>query len=127
MALSYTEIQTKIEALQAKAEAAKAREVGGVIAKIRDAIHFYKLKPEDLFGSGITGAHMTDAIAPILAAKIVDKAPAKKTGKVKKVKKGARPVKYRDGDGNTWIGMGARPEWVHAALAAGKKLEDFLV
>ena len=36
-------------------------------------------------------------------------------------------VKYRDRVGNTWTGRGRRPNWLVAALADGKRLEDFTV
>jgi DNA-binding protein H-NS len=36
-------------------------------------------------------------------------------------------AKYRDSDGNTWAGRGARPRWLVAALKKGKKLESFLI
>lgn len=36
-------------------------------------------------------------------------------------------AKYRDGDGNQWTGRGLKPRWLTAALAAGKKLEEFAV
>ena len=46
--------------------------------------------------------------------------------------KGARPggskvaAKYRNAaTGDSWTGRGLRPNWLKAALAAGKKLEDF--
>ena len=46
-----------------------------------------------------------------------------------KSKGGAKvAAKYRDAStGNTWSGRGLRPNWLKAALAAGKKLEDFAV
>jgi DNA-binding protein H-NS len=37
------------------------------------------------------------------------------------------PVKYRDSAGNTWTGRGLQPKWLKAALADGRKLEEFLV
>jgi DNA-binding protein H-NS len=37
------------------------------------------------------------------------------------------PVKYRDKQGNTWAGRGARPIWLREKLKAGAKLEDFAV
>lgn len=37
------------------------------------------------------------------------------------------PVRYRDQAGNTWAGRGRRPKWLVAALADGKRLEDFAV
>jgi len=51
-------------------------------------------------------------------------------------KAGARPnggerkavaAKYRDEHGNQWTGRGLKPRWLAAALAAGRKLEDFAV
>lgn len=41
---------------------------------------------------------------------------------------GTRKVaaKYRDpASGQTWTGRGLKPKWLQAALASGKKLEDF--
>jgi DNA-binding protein H-NS len=37
------------------------------------------------------------------------------------------PVKYRDKEGNTWAGRGARPVWLREKIKAGAKLEDFAV
>jgi DNA-binding protein H-NS len=37
------------------------------------------------------------------------------------------PVKYRDRQGNTWAGRGARPRWLVAKLKAGAKLRNFEV
>lgn len=34
--------------------------------------------------------------------------------------------KYADGNGNTWVGQGPRPQWVKDALAAGRGLDEFL-
>jgi DNA-binding protein H-NS len=37
-------------------------------------------------------------------------------------------AKYRDdASGSTWSGRGLKPRWLTAALAAGKKTEDFAV
>ena len=56
-------------------------------------------------------------------------ATAKKaaSGRAKKGRKGARSAKFRDAAGNTWGGMGKRPQWLRDALASGKRLEDFLI
>ncbi|MGC4115240.1 MAG: H-NS histone family protein [Myxococcales bacterium] len=38
------------------------------------------------------------------------------------------PPKYRNpASGETWTGRGLQPKWVQAALASGKKLEDFAI
>ncbi len=34
-------------------------------------------------------------------------------------------IKFKDSAGNTWSGRGLKPKWLTAALAAGKKIEDF--
>ncbi len=36
-------------------------------------------------------------------------------------------AKYKDDQGNQWTGRGLKPRWLTAALAAGRKLEDFAV
>ena len=41
---------------------------------------------------------------------------------------GKVPAKYRNkATGETWSGRGLRPNWLKAALAGGRKLEDFAV
>ncbi|WP_294638290.1 H-NS histone family protein [uncultured Aquabacterium sp.] len=36
--------------------------------------------------------------------------------------------KYRNADtGETWTGRGLQPKWIQAAIASGKKLEDFAI
>jgi DNA-binding protein H-NS len=42
--------------------------------------------------------------------------------------KGKVAPKYRNKDtGETWTGRGLQPKWVQAAIASGKKLEDFTI
>ena len=36
-------------------------------------------------------------------------------------------AKFSDGQGNTWVGRGKRPQWLRDALAAGKQLSDFAI
>jgi DNA-binding protein H-NS len=54
---------------------------------------------------------------------------ARAAGAKAKAKSGAKvAAKYRNGaTGDTWSGRGLRPNWLKAALVAGKKLEDFAV
>ena len=114
MAKSYGQLQAQIQKLQAEAETLKAKEVEGVIARIRTAIEHYGITPDQLFGKKAKKA------APgQVAAK---KAPTRKS-----TAKG-RPVaiKYRDGE-NTWTGRGNKPRWLVARLAEGKQLADFVV
>ena len=54
-------------------------------------------------------------------------APAKKAARAGKGQRRARGAKFRDASGNTWGGMGKRPQWLRDALAAGKRLEDFRI
>ena len=54
-----------------------------------------------------------------------------KTSRAKKAVTGkprqSAPVKYKDGEGNTWSGRGRAPRWLVAAEKSGKKREDFAV
>ncbi len=55
-----------------------------------------------------------------------DIAPARDSrGKTAGVARGRVPVKFKDGQGNTWSGRGLKPKWLTAALAAGGKIEDY--
>ena len=109
MAKSYEQVLRQIESLKSEAEKLRRKEIGDVVARIRQAIEHYNLTAADLgFGS-------RKAAAPA-------KAPA-----AKKRKKFIVPVKYRDDAGHTWSGRGLRPIWLRDALAAGKSLKDFEV
>ena len=105
MTQSYKEIQRQIETLQRQAEKLRKQEINGVIARIKVAIAHYGLTPEQLgFGAG-AGTSKTKA----------------KTGRGAP----ARSVKYSDGQGNSWSGMGKRPNWLREAIDAGRSLEEF--
>src|SRR5688572_26426265 len=104
MTQTFQQLQKQIEALQVKAEQAKRDELKEVVAKIKVAIDAYGISPQDLFGTSAAGANKKLA-----------------GGKAK-----SATAKYSDGAGNTWVGLGKRPRWVQEALAAGRKLEDFL-
>lgn len=105
MTQSYKQIQKQIETLQRQAEKLRMQEVDGVIARIKVAITHYGLSAEQLgFGAAANGAK-TKA----------------KAGKATLT----RSVKYSDGQGNSWSGMGKRPYWLRDALAAGRTLEEF--
>lgn len=115
-------LNAQIAALQAKADEIRKREVGEVVAKIKDAIAHYGLTAADL---GLGTVAPKDAKPP-RAAKAGRK-PRRKAAGATKSAKPARPAKYTDGQGRTWGGMGKRPDWFKAALAAGKKPEDLLI
>ncbi len=110
MTKSLAQIQKQIAALEAQAESIRKKEVGGVIARIKDAIAHYGLTAADL---GLSGR----------ASKAPKAAKPAKPGRKKSAKTGV--IKYRDGD-NTWTGHGRRPQWFVAALASGKTAEDLL-
>lgn len=108
---TYQQIQEEIQRLQKEAAAIRESEVAEVITKIKTAIDAYGLSAADLGFSG--------------AAARTRKASAKPARKSSS-KKPARAAKYRDGEGNTWSGVGKRPRWFVSALASGKKPEDLL-
>lgn len=108
MTKTIAQIEKQIARLQKQADAIKQKEVGGVIARIKEAIAHYGLTAADL---GLAKR----AQAPAAARK----SPGRR-------KKRALPVKFRDAAGNSWNGHGRRPRWFLDALAAGKQPEDLL-
>ncbi|ARN18601.1 H-NS family nucleoid-associated regulatory protein [Piscinibacter gummiphilus] len=117
MAKTIAQMTAEIEKLQRQIEAARSREVDGVVGRIREAIDFYGLTPEQLFGSkaktqGNGKASRRTAAKPVKPVK-----PARAKVKL--------PAKYADGTGNEWTGRGSTPRWLQDALAAGKSKEDF--
>ena len=111
MSKTYAQIQKQIEALQRDAEKLKRQEVGGVIARIKEAIKVYGLTASDL---GLNSKRGRKGGATGKSAG--SKPPSK-----------SRDVKYRNEAGNTWGGRGPRPQWLREALAAGKSLQDFAI
>ena len=105
MPQSYQQIQKQIETLQRQAEKLRTQELDGVISRIKVAIAHYGLTAEQL-GFG---------------------ARTNSTKRKARVGKAALPrsVKYSDGQGNSWSGIGKRPYWLRDALAAGRTLEEF--
>ena len=116
-------IHEQIAALQAKAEAIRQQEVGGVIAKIKDAIAHYGLTAADLGLAGTAPKAAKPSAPGRKAGRKAGGGPASSARKGKPM----RAAKYTDGQGNTWSGVGKRPNWFKAALAAGKKEEELLV
>jgi DNA-binding protein H-NS len=100
---TYIELMEKAQKLMAEAEQVRRKEVGDVIADIRQKMTEYGLTLQDI-GGGTPGRKR-----------------ASSGGK-------AKTVKYRGPNGETWGGgRGRKPRWVTEALAKGKKLEDFAV
>jgi DNA-binding protein H-NS len=84
---------------------------------VKDAIAHYGLSAADLgFGNAASQADKPSA------------APARKSAKTARksavAKPSAKTVKFKDDQGHTWGGIGKRPDWFKAALAAGKTPED---
>lgn len=117
---SLAVIEAEIEKLKREAESIRASEVAEVVAKIKTAIDAYGLTAADLGLAPKAGRKSAPGKARRSAAR-------RPRGKASKGARSARPVKYRDAEGHSWVGFGKRPAWFVAALAAGKSPEDLLV
>ncbi len=143
MAKSLAQIQAQIEKLQAQAEAVKAKEIAGVIARIKVAIAHYGLNAIDL-GLAKQAGRKPGSKNKVLKAggEAAASAPAAKKGRTKKAgpesatkAKVSKPkaakapgiAKYADGTGKTWTGNGKRPKWFVDAIAGGKTAQELLV
>jgi DNA-binding protein H-NS len=146
MSKSYIDLVKEIEDLKQVAERARAAEMDGVISRIKDAIAAYGLTAADL---GLRakpgpkpGAKPGPKPGPKAGAKPGPK-PGRRKGAGKK-KPGPKPAqakvegspftksknpvaRFRDANGNAWVGRGPRPQWLRDALASGKSLKDFAV
>lgn len=88
------------------------------IASIKTMMSQYGLSLADISGKGKATAPVA-APAPAAKAK-TGRGPGKPLGKV--------AAKYRDTvTGNTWSGRGLQPNWLKAALATGRTLDDFRI
>ncbi|MFT3665705.1 H-NS family nucleoid-associated regulatory protein [Piscinibacter sp.] len=95
------ELLQQKEALERQIDLTRKRERAEAIAQVRALMNEYGLTPADL------------------GARAVPPAPAK-SGATKLA------PKYRHPDsGETWSGRGLQPNWLKAALAAGRKLDEF--
>jgi len=121
MAKTIAQMTAEIEKLQRQIETAKSKEVQGVVDRIREAIDFYGLTPEQLFGQKTKGKRQGKAPAGPKATRraATPKAAAPARAKVK------LPAKFADGTGNEWTGRGSTPRWLQDAIAAGKSKDDF--
>ncbi|HEY8880619.1 MAG TPA: H-NS histone family protein [Roseateles sp.] len=107
MATSYSRIHAQIAKLQQQADSLKQ----AAIKRVQREISLHGLTPEDLFGSGTSVGN------------------GRRANKARKAvaAKSAKAPKYGDSAGNTWVGMGKRPQWLRDALDQGAALEDFLL
>lgn len=99
---TYNELMAQAKALMEQAEQARKDELAGAIADIKAKMKEYGITVADLGG-----------------------ATRARTGGTSKAK---APAKYRGPNGELWAGgPGRKPEWVRAAIAAGKNMEDFRI
>lgn len=100
---SLQELLAKRAALEEEIQDTRKRERQDAVAKVKALMVEYGLSVSDLSG----------------------KAPTSKPG----IAKGSKvAAKYRNkATGETWSGRGLQPNWLKAALAAGKKISDFEV
>jgi DNA-binding protein H-NS len=99
---SLQELLAQKEALDREIERTKKQERADAIEKVRALMAQYGLSVSDL------------------AVRSASKGKAKTGRKV--------AAKYRNvASGETWSGRGLQPKWLKAALASGKKLQDFAV
>jgi DNA-binding protein H-NS len=118
MTQSYSQIVRQIETLQRKANAARKKEVAGVVGRIKEAISFYNLTAGEL---GLSAGRSTVPAASRAGP------PKRKKVSAKSKSKFGQVAKYRDAAGNEWVGRGPRPIWLREALKSGKSLADFAV
>ncbi len=118
--LTLEALNVQIADLQAQAEALRAEEVAGVVARIRDAITHYGLTAADL---GLGGKKARTSKGAGAGVSSVAGKPAGKSA----AKKAPRTIKFADRQGHSWTGVGKRPNWFKDALASGTKPEDLLV
>lgn len=116
---TLAQLNAQIAALQSQADVLHKKEMAEVIAKVKEAIQHYGLSAADLgFGESPTGKRN-----PFPAA-LGDKLGKKTRNST--AKPAAKKVKFKDDQGQTWGGVGKRPDWFKAALASGKTPEDLL-
>jgi DNA-binding protein H-NS len=116
MTKTYAQVVKQIETLKQEAEKLRRGEIDGVIARIREAISFYNLSAADL---GLALKPKTSADKSVF--------PGKRKKRKSAAAKAPAVVKYTNGMGGNWGGIGKRPTWLRDALAAGKSLSDFAV
>lgn len=101
------ELIAQKEALEREIEQTQKQDRSEAIEKVRSLMSDYGLSMADLSGRTTTRSGPREGNG----------------GKGNKV-----APKYRnDATGDTWSGRGLQPKWLKAALAAGKKIEEFTI
>jgi DNA-binding protein H-NS len=97
------ELLSQKEAIEREIELTKKRDRAEAIARVRSLMAEYGLTLADLGGKAAPAARRPGGGAKV-------------------------PPKYRNAaTGDTWSGRGLQPNWLKAALASGRKLDDFKV
>lgn len=97
--ISLEELIAQKEALERQIDAKRTQDRAAAVEKIRALMLEYGLEVADL-----------------------------STRKVKKTGGSKVAAKYRDkATGDSWSGRGLQPKWLKAAMASGRKLQDFAV
>jgi DNA-binding protein H-NS len=109
MATSVSRLHAQIAKLQQQADALKQ----AAVKRVQREIELHGLTVDDLFGGGTS-------VGGGQRAKSSKAVKARST-------KSAKAPKFGDSAGNTWGGMGKRPQWLKDALEGGASLEDFLL
>lgn len=120
---SYKNILSEIQRLQTLAAKRRRKEVGAVIADIRQKMADYGITLDELQKPARTRA------AGGKTAGVKKGRPAgKKTAKSKGLAKRSVPAKYRDPQtGAQWSGRGLTPRWLAEKEKAGAQREEFLI
>ena len=104
---SLQELLDQKAALEREIESTRRSERADAIARVRALMSEHGLSLADLSGKAST-----------------PKAASPKAGKTG----GKVAAKYRNAaTGDSWSGRGLQPKWLKAALAAGRKIEEFAV
>ena len=102
---SLQDLLDRKAALEREIEATRRQERADAIAKIKALMSEYGLSMADLTAKG---SPRTVSATPRPGGKVA--------------------VKYRnEATGDTWSGRGLQPKWLKAALAAGRRIEEFAV
>lgn len=116
MSKSYEQLTAQIEKLQREAEAARRKQLSGVVAQIHEMMERFDLTAEDL---GFSSAKRRGRRPGSGAQGGSRRGGGRKSG--------GGVIRYRDGQGNEWTGHGRRPQWFLDALAAGRTPEEMAV
>ena len=130
MAKTYTQLLQEIEQLSAEAEKLRAHEKTAAVREVRATIEAFGLIPQDLFDTK-RGTKLGTGLGSKLGGNVGGKAgpnlgETKWSGLKTKASLSTSP-KFTDGAGKFWVGRGKRPDWLRAALAAGRDLSEFAV